>query len=86
MHVKNLYPNQGKLDNRSIRCIFMRYLKGSKGYRLYNTSVALFQSVYVEFLEELDNDNKKTLDNQLGNEPTELMDDDLIYDDECIGN
>lgn len=38
------------------------------------------------FLKKLDNDFEKSLDDQSSNEPIEFMDDDLIYNDEFVGN
>ncbi|CAN6457819.1 unnamed protein product [Victoria cruziana] len=78
-HVKITDPNQDKLDSRSVKCIFIGYPKGSKGYRLYNPLIGLIESRDVEFLEYCENNDIIQSDN----EPTEY--DDILFDNEIIG-
>lgn len=66
--------------------IFVGYLKASNGYILYNALTRLIKSRDVKFLQEFDNNFEKSFGDQSGNEPTEFVDDDLMYDDKFIDN
>lgn len=84
-HVKILHLNQDKLNNRTVRCIFVRYMKRTNGYRLYNVSVRLIEIKYIKFL-KLDNNFEKPLDDQPSNDLTEFIDGNLTYNDELVSN
>lgn len=64
-NVKIIYPNQNKLYNILIRCIFVGYLKGYKDYRLFNDLKIVIESNDVEFIEELNSDFEESRENQL---------------------
>ncbi|MCO5609565.1 hypothetical protein L7F22_063795 [Adiantum nelumboides] len=45
---------RGKLDDKAVKCIFMGYSSGSKGYRLYNPATnKIFESSDVSFAETI---------------------------------
>ncbi|GJY91950.1 zinc finger, CCHC-type containing protein [Tanacetum coccineum] len=53
-YAASLKPHKDKFDPKGIKCVFMGYLSGQKGYKLYNLLThEVFHSAYVMFLENV---------------------------------
>lgn len=64
-----------------MRCNFIGYSEGSKGYRFYSLTTGLIESRDEEFFEELNNKSIDSLIDPLDNKPNDIVEHDLIFDE-----
>lgn len=76
------FRSETKQVRQSIHHVFIGYLKGSKDYKFYIPFTRLIEIKDIKFFKELSNESMDTLIDQLGNEPIDLMEGDLLFDEQ----